>query len=117
MGGGGGGGGMVERGRQGEVGEGKMEGMEERRERWGGGKVVEVRRGRSSNSVKCDRSHTCIYILTFGVGFHSERFIIDSWERKEVMSSSHHHKQETKCTYVYHGLLFKGTRHPHLNEL
>ena len=27
-------GGMVERGRQGEVGEGRMEGVEERRERW-----------------------------------------------------------------------------------
>ena len=38
-------------------------------------------------------------------------------ERKEVMSSLHHHKQETKCTYVYHGLLFKGTRHPYLNGL
>ena len=35
-GGGGGRGGMVERGRQGEVGEGRMEGVEERRERWGG---------------------------------------------------------------------------------
>ena len=30
-------GGMVERGRQGEVGEGRMEGVEERRERWGEG--------------------------------------------------------------------------------
>ena len=29
-------GGMVERGRQGEVGEGRIEGVEERRERWGG---------------------------------------------------------------------------------
>ena len=37
VGGGGERGGMVERGRQGEVGEGRMEGMEERRERWGGG--------------------------------------------------------------------------------
>ena len=48
-----------------------------------------------------------VYILTFGVGFLSERFIIDSWARKE--------EQETKCTYVYNGLLFKSTHYPHLN--
>ena len=83
---------------------------------WVGGKVVEGRRGRSSNSVSVIDMYIQ-YILTFGVAFLSERFIIDSWERKEVMSSLHHHKQETKCIYVYHGLLFKGTGHPHLNGL
>ena len=50
VGGGGERGEMVERGRQGEVGEGRMEGVELREEGEMGGKV-EVRRGRSSNSV------------------------------------------------------------------
>ena len=67
-----------------------------------GGEVVEVRRGRSSNrvSVIVHIHVQCTYILTFGVEFLSERVIIDSWERKEVMSSLHHHKQETMYTMI-----------------
>ena len=136
-GGGGGGGRKGWDGRRGETrrgggGENGGSGREEG-EMGVGGRVVEGRRGRREKGEKGEggghqivsvihkcSSHTFVHvqricILTFGVAFLSERFIIDSWQRKEVMSSLHHHKQETK--YVYHGLLFKGTCHPHLNGL
>ena len=58
------GGGGLEKGRQGEVGEGRMEGVEERREIWVEGGRSEKGRG-SSNSVSVCRSHTCIILYIY----------------------------------------------------
>lgn len=61
--------------------------------------------------------HTCTYmysICTFGVAFLSERFIMDSWGEQRALNEMDD-VIITSPLSTYHGLLFKGTCHPHFD--